>query len=301
MSCKAAYPYPNAIQEHDIIGRVNGAYESNFMKYLEFCGDSDLDNYWGYLDEEKALDHGVKIPPYMNNCICTHWIEKNCYIQSKKNPDLVLVVGSECIKKVMDREDYLKRCTICKERYKGPYKACKECRETVIEVDGEFNPEFIVKFGKYSGCPINELLEDRGYCKWMIKQPCDGSRQFKIVQKYIVDNMEFEESKNDEFIDTINPYSRVSFGKYKGKSTRELLDDKDYCGWMVSQTSGQSEHFNLIRDHIIKTLDFSVRFGKYKGQSIKILLEDEGYCDWIKKQENCKIDQMRFIKQCLLN
>lgn len=237
------YPYPNKVQEVDIIGRKPGDYKNNFRLYLEYCGDPDPNNYWGYPSEERALEYEVKIPAHQEYCICGHDVEKNCYIQHKVNKDLVLVVGIECIKKVMEKKNYLKRCIRCDKLYRGPYERCKECRENIIEANGKINPEFIIIFGKYKGKSIEKLIEDKGYCTWISFQSDDYctwmsvqiEEQYELIREFILNNL----------------YFNVNFGKYRNRPVKDLLKDRSYCDWIVKQETSQNAQFEFIREYIL--------------------------------------------------
>jgi hypothetical protein len=74
----------------------------------------------------KTIHKNKSIPEFTNKCLCEHIIKKNCYIS---NNDLILIVGSCCIKRFIDKG--LKRlCLTCEKPYKGTYRCCSDCRKT---------------------------------------------------------------------------------------------------------------------------------------------------------------------------
>lgn len=182
------YPYPNELQYPDLPGREANQFKKNFIKYLAYCGDSNINNYYGFKVEKSASSHGVSIPQRQLHCICTHDIEVNCWIQHKRNPSLVLVVGSCCINKTMDSDNYKKRCIMCEELYRGRYRSCLYCRDYVIQVNYRLNPEYKVNFGKYKGKWIEKLLNDKNYCKWMLSTDPSDNNVFETIKTCLTKN-----------------------------------------------------------------------------------------------------------------
>jgi hypothetical protein len=145
------------IKGHNL-GNVKKTKHDKFINGLIKLGyDSyDIINNWIFLCdngkkfEKKKWDcitNGAKIPKYSNNCICGHYIKKQCYI-SNREKNKFLIVGSCCRKQFMScdslsiclncalepREkkcDYCFDCKLimcsCGKKKKMGYKLCYQC------------------------------------------------------------------------------------------------------------------------------------------------------------------------------
>lgn len=97
----------------------------------------------------------------------------------------------------------------------------------------------ILMFGKYKGKSLSNIYRtDYQYLYWLEST----DRLFKI---------DFEELKrlylNTEKSSDISISERIiDFGKYKGKSFREIKDDTSYLEWLVSIEKISKEDFKLL-------------------------------------------------------
>mmetsp|Transcript_6866 Transcript_6866/g.16272 ORF Transcript_6866/g.16272 Transcript_6866/m.16272 type:complete len:148 (+) Transcript_6866:53-496(+) len=86
----------------------------------------------------------------------------------------------------------------------------------------------------------------------------------------------------------------VSFGKHRGKTMQELMEeDPGYCSWMLQTYREDKENCNpalqaaaeylLDQDDIdVEELEQVINFGKYKGQGFKqVMDEDPDYGQWV--------------------
>ncbi|CAJ1403154.1 unnamed protein product [Effrenium voratum] len=86
----------------------------------------------------------------------------------------------------------------------------------------------------------------------------------------------------------------VSFGKHRGKTMQELVEeDPGYCSWMLQTYREDKENCNpafkaaaeylLDQDDIdVEELEQVINFGKYKGQGFKqVMDEDPDYGQWV--------------------
>lgn len=161
-----SYPWPNELQPGEKLydegpRRRLRQYKKNFLKYLKFVGDNNLDNWWGFKNGASASRFGdINLVPEQKNCICTHDIEENCYIIHKETR-LVLVVGNSCIDKILTSENQGNRCVKCLGKMRGKEKHCRKCDPDCYFLKKK------VSWGKKKGMPIKELLTDAGYCEWV--------------------------------------------------------------------------------------------------------------------------------------
>jgi len=106
--------------------------------------------------------------------------------------------GCEKIYKIKCLNKLFKKCKKCKE-YKKHNCKCDNINtiepeppayETITPPsppETSINLETIVKFGKYRGKQISELIKDLNYCKW-IKCEDDTHGQFRQIQEYLLNN-----------------------------------------------------------------------------------------------------------------
>ena len=88
-----------------------------------------------------------------------------------------------------------------------------------------------------------------------------------------------------------------SFGKYKGKSVSDIIEnDLSYCRWLSNQTL-LLESNPRIREALEKALSnddgsYIICWGKYKGKTLKTIQAiDPNYITWLDRNayvsENC--------------
>lgn len=70
---------------------------------------------------------------YRNACLCDHYIEENCYIQSTEKelrPEF-LVLGNCCIKRFLPKDSSGRTCAKCKQPHKNRKRnLCNNCKPT---------------------------------------------------------------------------------------------------------------------------------------------------------------------------
>lgn len=103
-------------------------------------------------------------------------------------------------------------------------------------------PDEIVPFGKYKGKTIQEIYKiDPAYIFWLIESdPYYTVNIPKIIGKEPNSTEEFIEICKAEYnkaYPTIIATSVITFGKYKGKTFKEVAaEDKNYISWFLRNT-----------------------------------------------------------------
>ena len=92
--------------------------------------------YWGgdrgrhrnYLLKTKKVSI-EELPEHVNECLCGHYIEENCYIIDEvRRPDQVIILGNCCIKKFIVKSG--RTCKICGNSHRNrKVDKCNECRK----------------------------------------------------------------------------------------------------------------------------------------------------------------------------
>jgi hypothetical protein len=95
----------------------------DLSNWLYVGGDHNLasENRW------KLLIGKREYPAHECFCICGHYIENQCYIQNKKNPTDILVIGTVCVNRFMNK---IKVCFSCGAEHKNRVTTlCDICRK----------------------------------------------------------------------------------------------------------------------------------------------------------------------------
>lgn len=178
---------------------------------------------------------GKQMPPEEVECICTHHIKENCFIENKYTKKLY-VIGNECIGHFIPAEEGTRRrCKNCEEAHrnrKTPY--CNDCRDYYCAVcykkrktDGTHCKEckknlpekITIDFGKYKGKKLLEIFSyDLDYCAWITCNINDKPIGKVLREKFI----ELCEENHDN-------WNVFKSGRYKGKSFEDV--DEDYINW----------------------------------------------------------------------
>ena len=67
-------------------------------------------------------------PEHTNNCVCGHFIKRNCYITNAAETDII-ILGSCCIKKFIPKEKSGRTCKNCGMSHKNrKYDLCNNCK-----------------------------------------------------------------------------------------------------------------------------------------------------------------------------
>lgn len=124
---------------------------------------------------------------------------------------------------------------------------CAGCGEWVlIDVPGaDLNeifpprkPDYIINFGKYKGKTIQEIYQqDPKYIYWLL----DKDHYFRVdidellnIPKISADRQTIIENEIDRVFPKVKPDDLITFGKYKGKSFREVYNmDSNYIEWFL--------------------------------------------------------------------
>lgn len=124
---------------------------------------------------------------FNSNCICTHRIE-NIYIIKHIPTKMKFIVGSECVKKTSEKL-YNKmtkdKCKFCNEPIldKRTLHGRQEiCSKNCLDLN-----TITIKFGKYVGKKVIEILPDKGYCNWFIKTitTCNNKKIIDLIKNNI--------------------------------------------------------------------------------------------------------------------
>ena len=109
-------------------------------------------------------------------------------------------------------------------------------------------PDETVPFGKHKGKSIQEIYEtDPAYIFWLIESdPYYTVNIPKIIGKEPNSTEEFVEickSEYDRVFPKISAMSVITFGKYKGKTFKEVAtEDKNYISWFLSNTQERIDY-----------------------------------------------------------
>ena len=141
-------------------------YSKLFLNNLAELSEKDWTKQWIYIGGDTGR-HLTKlktkfgneyknfIPEHKNQCICTHVIEENCYIQNILNSSIV-IVGNCCINRYLE-QDTSKKCENCHQSHNNRIdNFCNECRGGIIN------------FGKHKGKSFAWVKKhDTDYCDWV--------------------------------------------------------------------------------------------------------------------------------------
>jgi hypothetical protein len=146
-------------------------FKQNLEQYSEKNSGIPFLNQWKYIggNEGRHLRKYItlfnKNPdiPYKTNCICTHEIKENCYIENIISGKQ-LVIGNCCINRYLETTDQL--CEHCKASHRNlKDNYCTDCRGGIL------------KFGKHKGKTFRYVLNhEPGYCKWVIDTPSSNPK-----------------------------------------------------------------------------------------------------------------------------
>ena len=175
--------------------------------------DNKLSPYkqWEYIGGDTG-SHYLKLSSNMEplpkeyECICTHDIIENCYIQNIITGE-ILIVGNCCIKKYL-KIDTSKKCQKCDKPHKNRKdNFCNTCRlinkeaKTIkikppqiltIGINKEANtikikPPQILTIGKHKGNSFQYILDnDQSYCKWVLDKNPDYISEINKMKDFIL-------------------------------------------------------------------------------------------------------------------
>lgn len=103
------------------------------------------------------------------------------------------------------------------------------------------NDEIIVEFGQYSGITAEALFSiDPKYCQWIVRE-----KGFKRNFPELVDFLNKKFEKNPSVLDA----ETLDFGPYYGKKVKDIISDKNYCGWLINKSkSFKFEYPNMYQE-----------------------------------------------------
>jgi hypothetical protein len=132
----------------------------DFLKQWEYAG-GDSGRHRRKFETKFGRDHPC--PPDTNECVCTHPIVENCYIQNKLTGKMV-VCGNCCIERFIGSTAM--RCEECGEGHKNRLdNYCKECRGGIIDFGTTHKGKTF----------LNVFKSHPQYCQWAIsKQQSTG-------------------------------------------------------------------------------------------------------------------------------
>jgi len=116
----------------------------NDIKDWEYAGSEEHISYY-----KLRFPHSKKLPQKEDECVCGHWIKKNCYITDGKR---ILILGSCCIEKFIPKG--LKRiCSKCHQPHKNRIvNRCNDCRIGICDI---CNIKIDPKYKTCFKCKIN--------------------------------------------------------------------------------------------------------------------------------------------------
>lgn len=161
----------------------------------------------------------------------------------------------------------------------------------------------VITFGKHNGRSYDEMVEiDPLYCEWCMRaadEPDTGDRMREFAEWLTKDGR----IKPRTIPNSTGLANVLPFGKYRGKSYEDVLDEHpEYCEWaaktaaMPDATSGLLEFVAWLNKSApasqmtawkeqakaIEVGENVVAFGKYRGRAFEdVLLEDPDYCRWV--------------------
>jgi hypothetical protein len=194
------------------------------LKYEDWkpIGMTDGEDELYVCSKDHSCELYTRTPFYDSNrqhfhCVCSEPLLRQYYAINAKTNNVILL-GSRCIQKLgpiayqrhlrlkgeAEGKRYCEHCGICirkdiveraierGDRY-FYHVGCKELdkKKKKEPPPPPYTPprstvstETIVKFGKYKGQPLSNLLQDQGYMKWIVIQD-ETSGQFLDIQQFI--------------------------------------------------------------------------------------------------------------------
>ena len=195
----------------------------------EFAGSDHGAGLPYFQEKHPAL---ITIPPHADQCICTHDIKENCYISCKLVPDLVLVVGNHCVRRIKEA-DRGRKCLGCgapRGSRRGNW--CKKClRPKCRDCGNHFGHEDTIGM----------------FCPACIDKHCTECARLKAPGRSRCTDCAKDCSDCGEPVDCY-PYGqplcdicrrsvwKVRFGKHKGSEFAVVRSrDFSYCQWVLRE------------------------------------------------------------------
>lgn len=126
----------------------NLTYEEIIENNWHYCGGCS----GRHLNYFKIYFKGKKLPERSNECVCGHYIVKNCYITDGKQ---VLILGNCCIKKFIPKNS--RTCEKCGNPHKNRIvNRCNNCRKGLCDKCGK---KCNVSYKMCYGCFKNDKKE----------------------------------------------------------------------------------------------------------------------------------------------
>ena len=140
---------------------------------------------------------------------------------------------------------------------------CAGCGEWVLidvpgadvnEIFPPHKPDFVLPFGKYKGKTLAEIYkEDPKYVYWL----ADSDRYFRIdfaALTGIDPKDEQAKAKFEAEVDRVFPKTtiddKITFGKYKGQTYRDICDnDPNYIHWLMQNNQSIDFDYNSFKEY----------------------------------------------------
>jgi hypothetical protein len=174
------------------------------------------------------------LPEHSPDCLCSHPIEENCYIENKHN-GRIAVVGNCCIRKFLPEENQGRTCENCGATHRNrKNNICNDCRDNSI-----------VKVGKYSGSLFADV-DDIGYHRWVLNT--EVFEDLLPFKEFLLDKYGSVEEFN-----ALHPHIRpqplpetvFDVGKHKGRTFEDVAEkEKRYVSW-VKKTEFENNNSTL--------------------------------------------------------
>jgi len=222
-------------EKFDLALRELSTNQENYLEEWVYAGgDSGRHARWFNLYYGE-----MKMPPYQDECICTHPISEQCFIQNRITKELV-VVGNCCIKCYLLNSG--RTCLNCNKKHKKPEDHFSFWLRTLLK-----DEESLFLDGEYSLQSFEKVFEsDRDYCLDYARNNKDSkifhwlheSNKLTPEESLLISSIPNEEE--------ILGAQTLNVGKHKGKTFSEILTlDASYCRWVrsLSKANGQLLEF----------------------------------------------------------
>ena len=214
----------------------------NLEKVLKYLSHNDTCNFddWDFIGLDYELDDNLNYKS-QRNCSCAHHINKAYRVRNKFNGN-EKNVGNVCIKKYYSKETNKKlnefvfikkgkkRCNGCNDKRAVDKKTVEDNK------DQEFFYHTSCMREKFNHCWKCNKYKDYN-CK------CPAYEPPPPYVEPIVHIAPIVKPKHDEItLDTI-----LMFGDWKGKTFKDLLENKGYCKWILTLKNPYTKQMELVK------------------------------------------------------
>lgn len=228
--------------------------KENLEKVLKYLSHNNTCNFddWEVMTYKPRTDDKLNYIQEQSQCSCSHHIQDNRYVKNIYNGNMK-IVGNICIKKYYNKEANETLSNIIFEE-KGK-KRCNGCNDKRAvdkkTVEDNKDQEFFYhtkcmreKFKKCYRCDKYKKYN----CKCPIKSPPPYEEPIVHIEPIvhtdpIVPIAPIVKPKHDEItLDTI-----LTFGEFKGKTFKDLLENTGYCKWILKLENPYIKQMQLIK------------------------------------------------------